>query len=519
MRMPKGVQRLLILLILLVPSGLYVWRDRTMPDFGSLHDDGIFFVTAKSLASNHFRIESLPEQPPQTKFPPLYPLYLSIAWRLDSHFPENLMTAMCLSWIALAACLGLSWTVYRRQKFSEVRCSIMVGLLAVNPYMILFGTHLFSEIFFTSLVLVVFIVAPRSSIAAGLVAGCAYLSRTAGIALLISVPAVYLWRREGRRALQFGAAMLPAVIGWSIWTRLNHAPAGDTTLLYYTDYIRYQFLNVGLDNLGVVLWKNIDQVLYGIGSLVFPKVFETLPMKILSEVIGIAMISGTVRLARRGVLVHYAAFAAVSAGMLFVWHFPPTERFVLPLYPLLIAGLAEELTHFARMLRAGFQHREASQRAAARIFAAIAVAIFGGAAVTEGYVTFAFLHEAAEQNRAKLRDLRRTYDWISANLPESATVLSYDDPLLYLYTGRRGNYLPLLPKWWYAEDHKSIIGAYREIAAYCQSRGLQYVLFTSQDLSREAGEEDRGAIEKAVHENPRLKQIFASGIAALYRVD
>src|SRR5262249_1202690 len=153
------------------------------------------------------------------------------------------------------------------------------------------------------------------------------------------------------------------------------------------------------------------QVLYGIGSLILPKVFEILPIKILTQLIGIAMISGTIRLVRRGILVNYAAFALVSIGMLFVWHFPPTERFVLPLFPLLIAGLVEELTHLARMLRAGFQHPEVSQKVAAGIFAAIAVAIFGSAAVTEGYVTFVFLHEAAQQNRTKLHDLQQTYSW------------------------------------------------------------------------------------------------------------
>src|SRR5581483_6807455 len=106
---------------------------------------------------------------------------------------------------------------------------------------------------------------------------------------------------------------------------------------------RYQFLNVGWSNLGIVLWKNVDQVLYGMGSLAMPKVFELLPLKILTQVIAIAMISGVVRLARRGVMLQYAAFALVSIGMLLVWHFPPTERFVLPLLPLLIAGLVEEL--------------------------------------------------------------------------------------------------------------------------------------------------------------------------------
>ena len=50
--------------------------------------------------------------------------------------------------------------------------------------------------------------------------------------------------------------------------------SSDPTLIYYVDYLRYQFLNVGFDNLAVVVWKNVDQTLYGIGSLILPKVVD-----------------------------------------------------------------------------------------------------------------------------------------------------------------------------------------------------------------------------------------------------
>src|SRR5581483_216233 len=157
MTMPRSVWRLLIFIGLLVPSAHYAWQDRTMPDFGYLHDDGLFFVTAKSFASGSFRVESLPEQPAQTKFPPLYPAYLSLVWRIHPQFPQNLATATLLSWLVLAACLVLSWTMYQRYKLGEPRAWILTALLAINPYLILFGTRMFSEIFFTCLVIAVFL--------------------------------------------------------------------------------------------------------------------------------------------------------------------------------------------------------------------------------------------------------------------------------------------------------------------------------------------------------------------------
>ena len=255
------------------------------------------------------------------------------------------------------------------------------------------------------------------------------------------------------------------------------------------------------------------------GSLVLPKVLDSLPVKILTQVIAVAMISGIVRLARRRVAVDYALFALVSTGILLIWHFPPNERFVVPLYPLLLAGLVTELGFLAKMLRAAFGHKDIGQRMVAAVFSAGVATVFGTALVLQFYTTFIYLEASSDQKAAKLRDLEAAYSWIGANLPPSATVLSYDDPLLYLYTGRRGNYLPLLPRWWYAEDHQAIIGAYRNVVAYCRSRGLEYVYFTSDDLDRETGPEDREQIARSIRANPQLTPVFHAGIGTLYKVD
>src|SRR5579862_104922 len=101
--------KILAFAILLIPAARFAWRLREMPDFGYLHDDGLFFVTAKSVAGGSYRIESLPETPAQTKFPPLYPIYLSVIWRINPRFPENLALATWFSFACFAACLGLAW--------------------------------------------------------------------------------------------------------------------------------------------------------------------------------------------------------------------------------------------------------------------------------------------------------------------------------------------------------------------------------------------------------------------------
>src|ERR1035437_6911128 len=233
------LRTLLFFLVLPIPSAFYAAKNADMPEFGKQHDDGLLFVSAKSLAEGEgFRILSLPEQPAQTKYPILYPLYLSLVWRINPHFPENLTVATWFSWPLLVLALALAW-VFWRKEFSpagEPHAWIIVALLAISPYMILFGCNVFSEMFFLCWVLAVFIASRQESVAmallAGVLAGLAYLSRTAGIALIISMPAWYLWRRESRRAAAFAAGMLPFILGWAIWSAANKYPATNSTLLY-----------------------------------------------------------------------------------------------------------------------------------------------------------------------------------------------------------------------------------------------------------------------------------------------
>jgi 4-amino-4-deoxy-L-arabinose transferase-like glycosyltransferase len=188
---------------LLIPSAWFTWTNRDLPRFGVLHDDGILFASAKSLAATgEYRIVSLPESPYQTKYPPLYPLYLSMVWRLSRDFPSNLELSALFSWILLVPCLALIWLYYRRNLFDERRALLLTALCAINPYFILFSGNALTEVPFTCLLLAALITAeritPKYALLAGILAGCAYLCRTAGIALLIAMPVWYASRRAWR---------------------------------------------------------------------------------------------------------------------------------------------------------------------------------------------------------------------------------------------------------------------------------------------------------------------------------
>ena len=521
--MSRRALNIFCFILILLPSAIFAWRARDMPEFAYLHDDGLLFVSAKSLATTgSYDISSLPGNPAQTKYPPLFPLYISTVWRINPSFPDNLALATLFCWILLPICLALCLVLYRSDGIPPLKTWILTSLLGLSPYMILFGSRLFSEMFFTCFVLAALLLARRQTrnalLLAGIAAACAYLARTAGIALLVAIPAVLVWRKQWRLIAWFVLPFLPVVIGWTLWTVTHRVHTTDYTDLYYTDYLGGWLMNVGWDNLAVVVWKNTDEVLYGMGSLALPKIFSFLPIKILSEMIGVAMIAGVVRMVRKGIAVDYALFALVSVGILLIWHYPSNERFVLPVFPLLLVGLATELERLWGMLKSAMHHKDVSQRIVAAGFGAAAGVVVLAALGLQVYMTAIYLKDTSDQSRPKLADRRAAYSWMRANLPSSDALLSFDDPSLYLYSGHHSTSLLLQPRWWYAEDHASEINAYRDLAAVCRLRHLSHLYLTDTDFSRDAGDEIRQEVQKLVQANAGLKPIFHHGIGTIYEV-
>ncbi len=523
-RMTSSLQTAFGLVILLSVSAWIARSNSDLPEFGVNHDDGIYYVSAKSIAESHgYRIPSLTEDPYQTKYGPLFPVYMSLAWIIQPAFPANLRIAAWLGWLTIPAFVLLSMCLFRSWGLAGVRLWILLALLAVNPYVIHFGISVFSEMFFTCMILGGILCLQKSGskwvIAAGVLGGFAYLTRSAGLALLISGLLVMICRRERRRAILFAVSMAPFVGGWTLWTRAHQLAGADEILLYYTNYLSYVRYAISPSDLPVVLWKNADGLLYAMGAMALPEVTSALTMKILTEVLGVAMISGIVHLVRRrGETWQYAAFGAVSAAMLLVWYFPPNERFVLPLVPLLLAGLLTEMEHLAGLLRSGMRHQDWSQRIVASGFGIVLAAVLMGAVAVQLFTLFSVMPTASGHQREIATEKRAAYRWIAENLPQNASFVAYEDPVFYLQTGHTAMTLTLPPKYWYREDRAGMVAFYSRLADFARAHGAGYVYFTSEDLGREIGGEDKEAVMKAIATNPNLTVIERTPNGTIYQV-
>ena len=214
-----------------------------MPQFAETHDDSIYYVAAKGIATGAgYRVLSLPSEPFQTKYPPGYPFFLSLVWLIEPTFPANLTLVTALNWLIFPVFVALSYLWLRRTR----RALLSTALIALNPYVILFSTYLMSELLFGCLVLISLLLSRRAVLAA-LVGAAAYLVRTGGLVLAVS-GTFCLWL-EGRRkeAFQLAAVFLPFVVAWMIWAKMHQAAGTDIVTLYYTNYFGYQLLNVHLN--------------------------------------------------------------------------------------------------------------------------------------------------------------------------------------------------------------------------------------------------------------------------------
>jgi len=517
---------LLILLFLLIPSAAYLWHFDDLPQFGDFHDDAVYFVSAKSLADGGgYRVESFPGEPAQTKFPPLYPLLLSLAWRIDPQFPRNVPIAAWLSWLAVPAVLVQLAAYYPRLGMSGWRAWLLLVLISINPYVIFFSSQMLTEMLFLALILSTMLLVERAvertaasiwAFAAGAVAGLAFLTRTAGIVMLLAACAYFWLRREKRKGVYFAAAMLPFIAGWTIWSRLHQMHPTDLALTYYTDYFGYQIYNLRLRDAHLLLWKNLDGVMWGLGSLFQPRVTGSPVLKVLAWMMAAAMISGVVRMLRRGQGVLYALFAAATILVLLPLAWGINERYVLPLYPLALAGLLVEMEHFFGMLRTGLHHPDLSQRIVAGTLATVAIAVLAGSVALEMFVSFSHLPDEAHDRRVANVDRVAAYGWISAHVPREANILAIDDPVVFLYTGRHAMRRQVPTILWYEEARAEMVDWLSNPGAFARAQGLTYLEFAGVDVQLGLEDEDREAVARAIPQNPDYAELYKGGPVTIY---
>lgn len=510
---------ILLVLVALFPSAYLAWQFRDMPHFGA-YDDGIYWVCAKSLAEGRgFRTISIPGEPYQTQYPPLFPALLSLIWRMQSAFPSNLAAGTALAWLAMPLLMGGAWMFGSRSRMRGFATGLCV-LLALSPFAVLFSLTSMPDLLFSGVVLIAAEVAQQAtgrrrglwwSACAGLLAGAACLLRSAGFVLLLSCPAVFVLSHKRRLAAMFLLVGLPPAAAWLAWSLLNSEPSSNGGALMFSNYldqVRYSF---SFTRAPGILSQNLRTIATAPASILAPASSAWRPLEVGFAVVTAA---GILYLVLRSQRLHYWYFCGLYVVLLVIWPFPLGPRFFLPLAPALASGFLGGLC-----LALGQARRLAAEVGWISVPKAMA---FG--TVSVGALLFlAFSSYAAqvyalpaklESSRSNLAGLQPAYEWISSNLPSGARILASNPAVAYLYTGRLSAGPSVVNAVWYRGPAAGQSEWWASAAAFAGRYRLDYLLVTRTDLPADR----KGKLPPALA-GFRLIPAYQSETAGVYRLE
>jgi hypothetical protein len=337
--------------------------------------------------------------------------------------------------------------------------------------------------------------------------------------LLAAGALVFLIGKQYRRAAAFALAMLPGAAAWLLWTQAHRLARPDAVALYYTDYLGYWIRDGTAGNLAVVLWWNLDNLLLAIGGMFVFGLEDSFAGKSVPRVLAVAAIVGTARLWRRSGATAYLLFTAGCLLALLFWNFSPDQRFIVPVFPVLLAGFSTELQRLAGKLRAAFRNGAPGERLVAGAISLSLAALLSLAGARAYAGLFSVLPAFVAQHRATLAEDRTAYRWIAANTPPDAAVLAYMDPVLYLYTGRKACRLVISPALRYTGDSRALEVFLAGVADFARRRKLSYALLTPEDLQAEVPDQERLAARRMFRSNPRHRRVFEAGGVSVWRFE
>ncbi|MBV9464255.1 MAG: hypothetical protein JO317_08515, partial [Verrucomicrobiae bacterium] len=345
--------------------------------FALYEDEGIYAASSESLLRGHgYRVDSLPGQPPNAKYPPAYPIFIAGLRAILPLEPFEQTLALKLSGALFL--WGLAALFYRDLKkdfgWERGRARIAALFLATASTCISFSTVVMTEMMFTLVLWMMLRTAwrnhqpsPSSNLAVVAWGVLIYYLRTAGVAFW----AAYLgwrWRLKQRRAVWIAAAAwIAATIPWKAWCAWSLAdfarrePALSKLLAYYLSY-GYHIDAVRSDAspltfiLKLVL-KNAVDSLSSLGDLFVPigliyasnLTEPTGPVKyfpILGGVVVILLAGWGFRRLRHPAKLLIVGALVAHVGLFLIWPWPFSVRFYVPVFPLLILGAGEALKAF-----------------------------------------------------------------------------------------------------------------------------------------------------------------------------
>ncbi len=487
----------LLLLAALTPALCLLLSNQDIPQFGLYQDDGLLLINAQSLSEGQgFRILSLPGEPHQTKYQPLFPL-LEAVWGTNLRAIAALQTLIFIAFVLVAA-----W-FFRASRFSPLESAGLASMLALSPLVIYWAAIPTADYLFAVLVIATFLALDQGwLLAAGILTALAYLTKSAGLLIVPAVLFGLIRTQDWRRIGLFLLPVIPAVGGWMLWAHQHRAAPGHVVLAYYTDYLGYHLRSGGLAALPDIVMANAVTLCSAAGSLLVHDLAESLPGRFLSILVAAAAVTGGIRLARRTGRSEYPIFCALLTVVLCLWNFSPSVRLILPIAPLVLLGVYLEAQNCRTLVRQAIRGGGANRVVA---WILMAFVLFGLVFAVQQNYTFIgqTIPGILTQSRQKSHELRTIHSWIAANLPATAVVMASEDTLLYLRTGRKSVRPVPNSVAFYRQDRSARLENFTHAENFESAFGITHILLGPGDLSTDFDAEDQREAIRLIRENPR----------------
>ena len=497
------------LLVLLAVSYWAAAAETPFP-VGFWSDDATYVSTARSLAQGTgYRHIQTPGEPLQTRYPPLYPALLSLAFHFGHDYPAN-WRLLLIPGAAAAAALWLMSVAYWRRVF-EAPATLLwcAGALALaSPVVLAFSRYTMSDLVYGALSLAAMLcldrrgrpVARRET--AALIGGAVFialsiLTRSIGVVLLPAALIGLLAQRRWSHAGILLAVVLACCAPWWVWQLHASAANGElqTALMTSAELNYGLWLPEHVPQLVEVLRQNALRILFAVANyqlalplsgirsaLEIPSWRTVLLFGVAGIAFGSCAVGFIASSRRRGqstrcwTILHI--YLLLYGGVVWLWPFEP-HRFLVPWTPFilyfLLAGVLTTASRVGSFL-SSFGGRVPQALVALTALAIGSLFLVEDARIVASRSDALFVRELGGGFDAD--ELAEAHAFIEREIPATEIIASAGPGGVYLHSGRRGYFV-----WPDTNPYLRYYGADREAWRFYSSRSRNEMLSIYDEMA------------------------------------
>src|SRR5580704_1562478 len=500
------------------------------PGYGLFHDDGIYLVTAKSLAEGTgYKIVSLPSAIPQTKYPPVFPVLLAGVWKIFPHFPENTFALKLVPLLSMLGWMWLSYILLRRISGSPTVCRCIILLTAASPTVVYFSVTLLSEMTFGCLLSAALLLLTclheeetsraRTVLLASVLTSATILTRMAGLPLVFAGALPLLLRRKTRQAVMYLLTTVAMLLPWLAWARHAHPPPNSLEAYYsgsnyeswnlFANFTWRQRMTVVLHNL-ILMLGSPGFLMAGMHPLGWGAVLWLLLVLSLA----FFTVYGLFLCLSKGIT-PLNLFVLFYAALILLWVFPPV-RFMIPLLPLLLYFCYLAIRHFFGTVIGSPSGAKVAGQCCVIVLALFLVRGLSSQARKTMQVRAVAFPNEENDDWNEITSLSR---WVTGNTPEDAILAGNLDPVWFLSTGRKSvrGFLARPFEVFYSANPRDPLGTYSEFVQILLHERADYLMRTPDGNYGEA-KYMNGMIDRLASDYPDAVTLQKQGQDNTYRI-